>query len=109
MDRWSQKIVSCINNWRTNRTVQRSARRIAQDVFAELRECVRRKAGPQNDRAYVASYARSRATHLCYTRVDSLVAVDRNMSGAVAAKIISTSADQAVELVLLDVRTLRRV
>lgn len=107
MDSWLNALGSCISTWRVNRSVRQSSRRIAQEIFSELRENVQRKAGLQNNRAFVASYARSRATHLCYSRVDTLVAVDRNISGAVAAKIISQSANRAVEMVLLEIRNFR--
>jgi hypothetical protein len=109
MDRWSQKFVSCINKWWVNHTVYQRAQRIARDVLPELRESMRRKAGAQNDRVQVANYARSRATHLCYTRVDSLLARNRAISGAAAARIISTSTDRAVELALLETRPFRRI
>ena len=108
MERWSQKFVARFNGWRMNRTIHQRSSRIARDVFPELCQSVRRKATPNHDRTEVAHYARSRATQLCYSRVDQLVAQDRTISGAVAAKIIAKSADRVVEMVFLEIWTLRR-
>jgi hypothetical protein len=108
MERWSQTFVARFNGWRMNQTIRRRSSRIARDVFPELCDSVRRKAIPNHDRIGVANYARSRATQLCYSRVDQLVARDRTISGAVAAKIISKSTDRVVEMVFLEIWTLRR-
>jgi hypothetical protein len=108
MDRWSEKFVNRLKDWRMNRTVQQRSSRIARDVFPELCESVRRKAIPQHDRIRVVNYARSRAAQLCYSRVDELVAVDPAISGTVATKIITQSATNAVEMVCLEIPALRR-
>jgi len=105
MDTW--RIGSVLSKWRLERRLNRDASRIAEAVFPELWENVRKKLADKGVADLVA-YARLRAAQIVQPHVERIVLADPSLAGADANRLILKSAAIATESALGAVQKFRR-